>query len=88
MFFLHVVASAVGDELEDLAELQRGGAVVNLGDGLSIHDYFPNPCTQGCVAILTTKRPVTLTIMLAIEGDEGCASRVVILCCTFSNGRD
>ena len=32
---LHVVASTVRDELEDLAELQRVGAVIDLGHGMS-----------------------------------------------------
>ena len=30
---------------------------------------------------------MTLTIRLATVADDGCASRVVTLCCTFSNGR-
>ena len=30
---------------------------------------------------------MTLTIKLATVADDGCASRVVTLCCTFSNGR-
>lgn len=36
---------------------------------------------------ITMRRPVTLTRRLATVGDDGCASRVVILCWTLLKGR-
>jgi len=41
-----------------------------------------------CAWALTTSRPVTFTMSDATDGEEGCASRVVTLCCTFWKGND
>jgi hypothetical protein len=38
--------------------------------------------------LLTTSTPVTFTMSDATVGEEGCASRVVTLCCTFWKGND
>lgn len=77
---LHIVASVIRYELEDLTELERVCVVVDLVDKSTI---ALRTHTRG---ELTSSSPVTLTIILAISGDDGCASKVVTLCTTFSNG--
>jgi hypothetical protein len=68
--------------MENLAELQRIRAVVDLRH-IAV-------CDDGHKEVeheRTTNIPVTLTRRLATAPEDGCASFVVTLCCTFWNGR-
>lgn len=62
---LHIVTRAVGDELENLAELQRVWRVVNLAE--------PSVKKRSTSLKIgrTSNSPVTLTSRLARVGDDG-----------------
>jgi len=83
---VHVVAPTVRDKMEHLGELQWVRTVVDLEDGAM--DNKKGPGLMICSVLLTTSTPVTFTMSDATVGEEGCASRVVTLCCTFWKGND
>lgn len=68
--------------MEYLTELQRIGAVVDLWHW-AVSMWWTWEMNRR-----TTSNPVTLTSKLATVPEDGCASFVVTLCCTFSNGSD
>lgn len=80
--YIHVVASPIRDQVEDLAKLQGVGAVVNLCVCMNFRDVTERERKKE----RTINKPVTLTIRLAVLGEDGCASKVVTLCCTFAKG--
>jgi hypothetical protein len=88
--YVHVVAPTLWDKMEHLRELQWVRAVVDLdrrraGDEGQCKKKSPRGDLR---SVRTTSRPVTFTMSDATDGEDGCASSVVTLCCTFWKGND
>jgi hypothetical protein len=86
--YIHVVAPTLWDKMEHLRELQWVLAVVDL---YRRRVMSANQCKNkrgDLRSVLTMSRPVTFTMSDATDVEEGCASRVVTLCCTFWKGND
>jgi hypothetical protein len=80
---IHVVGVTLRDQMEHLAEVQGVLALINL-----VEWRVSLVRNKDIIGYHTTKSPVTLTMRLAIVGEDGWASIVVTLCSTLLKGNN